>query len=847
MAGTVVVKQVVAEMRAKTDQLDAALAETERRVKRTKTEVQGTGAAAGQSGQQFGNAARQIASASEAIARNGKVSGEAAKQILASGSQIAFAFGPAGAIVGALSIFGLAAVTAFRRAREEAEAANVAFTASLEKFRLARDYRGVSGTVVTMLQGDPEAESEAERLGLLRLRERVAQERAAIAASRPDPSVRQTAGQMAERRARIEGLRELEGALARLESRYAQAEQTFVTIAGQEQERLGNEKRTAAEEKAVLEGRAAVRAAYVDAVRRVTAVLDEFDKETAEFGKGFDRFVLTELATNAERVGAAFDELIAQGRRTVGSSDPRVQQLLALRDAAVSAASAIEASQSTIRDLDLLIASGGQPSVQTFQQLTTDAQRLTAQMATLKRGSKEYLAVQQQLLAVEQKRANLLAGVGTAPSAGSSARTTADLAREIQQAVDGALQLAAAFGAVDANALGALRSIAQIAGNIPALQTAIAAGGGLGILSAGLPILGAVASLIGEDPADAARREELRRNTEAIRELTAKAGLLGTGVRGGDARAAQDTLRDFLARSAGGSIIAGGRTYSASEQATIAAERLGILPELQRIAAQYGITLNRNITSFEQLAAALADTITKLGEFDTDLESQLKQADAEIRLRGITDPLEQLAIKLGALGGRSSAFDSLTAGLDLNTAEGRNAARANALALFDVLKAGGATLDAEALGGLSGDELLQALLDLIDSLNSADDALGITSGTQTEALQVSSNTQITVDQASRLLGLSASQLTVQREIRDLLTSALLASTRPIPLPSAGVLAGPASVGGTVTIMIENVFNGAVADPSALAVQQVEALTEHIRRALGQDVVVRQQYAGKVVS
>jgi hypothetical protein len=792
MAGTVVVKQVVAEMRAKSDELDHALAETERKAKRTKTQIEGTGTAASGLGNRYGSAAQQIAMATEAIARNGKVTGEAAKQILAQGSQIAFAFGAGGAIVGALSIFGLAAVTAFKRAREEAEKAQQAFDVSLEKFRLARDYRGASGLIVTLLQGDPEAEGEAERLGLLRLRDRVAQERAALAASRPEPGVRQTVGQISERRERIQALRDLEQALARFEARYAEASATFAIITAQEQERLQNERRNAGEEKDILEARATVQRAFADAAKRSQAAIADFDKDVADFGREFDALVLREVATEVDRVRASFDRLIAQGERTVGANDPRVQRLREMRDAAVGAAQAA--------------------------------------------------ALKERLDRIKKP-------------VDDTTRSTADLAREIQQAVDGALQLAGAFGNVEVSVINVLRSIGQLAGNLPGFLGALddlntkragktATGADqLRVLGAALPILGALATLVGDDPEEAARREEIRANTEAIRDLTKRAGLLGVGISGSQGGAAAAAVRAVLEGTA--KAPSNARLNLAGVGAFTFAQFGLTFRELQEIAAGLGITLGDNRESFEALAAALADTITKLGEFGTDLESARQQADAEAEIFGVTDPLERLGLTLGAFGGRSPAFDALLNGLDLDTPEGRAEARRRAQDLFNILKAGGGTLDAGALGGLTGQQLLDAILALVSGLNDIDAEFGVSSGTQVEALQVSANTQITADQASRLLGLSATQVTLQREIRDLLANALLASVTPLALPAPGVFAAEGAAGATVTISIENVFNGPVSDAAGLDERQLALITEHIRRALGRDVQIRRQYSGKV--
>lgn len=833
---TTVVKQVVAEVRGKTDQLDRELAGAEARLGKTKRAIETNAAAAGGLGNQYAGAARQIASATENMARAGNVTGEATKQILFSGSQIAFAFGPAGVAVGALSVFALAAVTAFSKAREEAKKAADEFERTQRLYLQNRDLTGAARDVALRLAGNAGAEDPNDREGLIRLRERLARERAALLASAPDPNVRRTVGQIAERRAAIERLQQLEQEVQKREELYARESQTYEQLARSESERLATTKKLSDEEKAIAAARLQTARDGVEAAKGITAAiadanraLAEYDREVAAFGARFEALVLGELGTAAEQLTAKFNELIGEGTRLEGANSPRVQQLIALRDSAVQAAGAVAAAERTLSDLELSAARGTGPDATVFGRLAEDAARLTAELARLKPGTQAYAAVQAQLLKVERERAKLLDGVGNAGDSGAAARPTADLVREIQQSVDGALQLAQAFGDVDASAVRVLRSVSQIAGNLPALQAALSGGSGLGVVSAALPIAGALATLLNDSPAEQARREALRKNTDAIRQLTEKAGVLGIGLSGGAAQRALADLAKFNLGGPGPGRVGPG---------------LGVdFANLERVAAALGITLDGSASSFKALQDALAGTISKLGEFGTDLASQLQQAQAEIDLFGVTDPAEQLRIRNQAVGGRSPALDRVLQGLDLTTAEGRAQARLRAQELFNVLKAGGDKLSAADLGGLTGDELLQAILSLVDSLNDVDESLGLNTTTATQADQViaSDRTQITVDQASRLLGLAASQLTELRIIRQALTAA----TTPLALPSPDVFGG--ARGGTTLVINQTIeINGPVTDGAAIAQQSMDAIVEYVRRALGTDVRVRRQYAGEAV-
>lgn len=853
-----VVKQVVAEVRGKTDQLDRELAVAEQRLGKTKRAIEGNSTAVGTMGNQYGSAARQIASATENISRAGNVTGEAAKQILFSGSQIAFAFGTKGAIVGALSVFTLAAVQAFQTARDEAKKLAEEFDREIRNLQGGTNYQGAGSLLTRLLVGDPNAASRDLQRPFQEIEKELLALRAKFPAGVVVSSSEQSGLGQTEERARLVAL---EAIVAERKRQIDEAQRVFNLAAQREQERLATGKKISDEEKALAAGRVQTARESVDAAKGITAALAdanralaEYDKEVAAFGAGFESLVLEEIGTAAEQLAAKFNELIGKGTALEGANSPRVQQLITLRDSAVQAASAIAASERTLSALELAAAQGTSADVTVFGRLAEDAARLSAELARLKPGTQAFTAVQQQLLKVERERAKLLDGVGSAGDSTSAAtRSTADLAREIQQAVDGALQLAQAFGDVDASVINVLRSVGQVVGNLPALQTALKAskageaGAGLGVVSAALPIAGALATtinaLFGDSPAEQARREVLRKNTEAIKELTAKAGLLGIGVTGSDSGSAlaaiNEVLRISATRTSGNTLsLPGEKPFDFIER------EFGLtFTELQRIAESYGITLTETVAGFEQFRDALQSAITKLGEFDTDLASQLQQAQAEIDIFGITDPAEQLRIRNQATAGRSPALDRVLQGLDLNTAEGREQARLNAQALFDILKAGGDKLSDTDLGGLTGDELLQAILQLVGSLNDVDESLGLNTTTATQADQVvaSDRTQITVDQASRLLGLASSQLSELRIIRQALTAAVT----PLALPSADVFAG--ARGGTTLVINQTIeINGNVTDGAAIAQQSMDAIVDYVRRELGKDVRVRRQYQGEAV-
>lgn len=135
-----------------------------------------------------------------------------------------------------------------------------------------------------------------------------------------------------------------------------------------------------------------------------------------------------------------------------------------------------------------------------------------------------------------------IADAGTVVETKAS-KTTEELinqARAVQQAVDGALQLAEAFGMVDKNVASSLRAVTQIATNLPALSNAWAQRGGTGkgegmgaLVGAALPVAGAAATLVSGfiNAAKAAREHAAalaaaRRNlTESLQDRIGRSGL----------------------------------------------------------------------------------------------------------------------------------------------------------------------------------------------------------------------------------------------------------------------------------------------------------------------------------
>lgn len=821
-----VVKTLLLEISGNPEKLRAAIDEAKRKIEelggKAKAVPKEIGASADAMAGKFGIAARGAASAFETIARTGKASGEAMKQLIAQGANAAVFFGPYGALVGAIGISTIALADMFRRAKQELAELEERSVSAMNAF-VELDSKGMQSQITRLAVGDPFKQSlstifaqddkSKRRDALLgRGRDTLGEDIARLQAERADAAAKRmristnAAGQsVTSDDVRVAELTEQINELTAVRKEASDRLATMVELsqkAAQQEAAL----------KAVTEASKAATKGATEVENERTAGLRELATESERLAERSRKLIADTLGGTAERVAAPFDEAINDALQKmtdgvdVATNSALIPNLEEARDAAVLVATSLEGIATVLFGIEERSSRGLKPTITDFGALELQIQSTEAALSQLDRKTEGYRKLNEQLIKLQKERRSVAAAIvarelgidGDDPKKPKKdVRDMADYARELQQAADGALQLAQNLGGASDSLVSMLRSVVQVAGNLPALSKAIDAGGAMGIISAGLPILGALSSMFGKSPEERQRAQELRENTQAIRDWTTKVGALGgVDVSGSDATGAAGGLRPFLRRFAGNGLL----------PARSAAQAAGLdLAALDRIAASLGITLNDNIQSFEQLAKQLTATTDKLGEFGDDLDSQRRQAEAEIALYGVTDPLERLRIRQRATGGRSSALDGVTAGLDLSTAEGREQARRNAQALFDVMRSGGGTLGAGELGGLTGDELLQALLDLIDGLRDVEGAVGTAAGGSVVG-GVSGYSGLTAAAGARLEDYNRALVTYARDAQvtrldmlarlDQLAQHLVG---PIPVPPMGALGGARSGGVQIQI------------------------------------------------
>lgn len=266
------------------------------------------------------------------------------------------------------------------------------------------------------------------------------------------------------------------------------------------------------------------------------------------------------------------------------------------------------------------------------------------------------------------------AAAGGTTEIDKSAEALARQALLIQQSVDGALQLAEAFGMVHGSVVDTLRGVAQIAGNIPNLLNTVrdARSGAVGpngtvgvgaLIGAGLPVAGAVASIVGGllSSAKAAREhakalaESRRKLTESLQERVARSGLNDQQQIERDAanqrRDDLNAILDLLVKSTGVRIGTRDQFFAKDEGGQRKVLTDALASEKAKFPAGFESSLMRAledaIKQFDLVAAAARkaadDMAAELAEKRKDIDQSL--AERRLRLADRTDEVDALAFK----------------------------------------------------------------------------------------------------------------------------------------------------------------------------------------------------------
>jgi len=208
--------------------------------------------------------------------------------------------------------------------------------------------------------------------------------------------------------------------------------------------------------------------------------------------------------------------------------------------------------------------------------------------------------------------------------------------RRISDAVDGALDLANAFGIVDDEVRNILSSLSQVATGIGPLVEALQSGGTGGIIATALPVAGGVAQLaksfaglFDESPELQAAREALERNVEALKDNTR--GLRDIDLTGSQIGVGRTGLARFLEESLPN---LRGRSRISTTQVESALESFGLsLDDIRKLAQEARIdfvelsreTLGPFLEFLDQLGLKLEQQI-QTGAFGDDFAGRLNEA-----------------------------------------------------------------------------------------------------------------------------------------------------------------------------------------------------------------------------
>ena len=425
-------------------------------------------------------------------------------------------------------------------------------------------------------------------------------------------------------------------------------------------------------------------------------------------------------------------------------------------------------------------------------------------VAAIKQLEDEILAIKQRQVALDDAKAEpekLRAVQGIL----KESRTHVErIAAGIYNAVDGAVALADTFGAVSTEMRRTVTSLSLIGRGVSELKKARENATKENPLTSGqvftsfLPILSGLVSVVGGlgDAFDA-REAAQAKNTQALRDLSMRIGdLASSSIAGGTLSKIRDVVSDpqrFLNSLRG-------NTRIADQPAEIARQAGVALSDVTSILQTLGIAFDRDAGAIVRFSEALK--AADLKAYTDTTSGALQRFQDSLTADGITDPLDVLSRRIAALTAGETGFPALASaleGLDIGSVDGRASALDRVRSLFGQLQAG--TIPLAGLGGFSITDARQQLLELITSLR--DSTAGGTTGTG----GFNESRTITEVTGSRLAGLLGTGNTLLGEIvknTAALRVGALPALLPPSLPAPGAAAGGTSItfsGLTISVTV----------------------------------------------
>lgn len=285
-----------------------------------------------------------------------------------------------------------------------------------------------------------------------------------------------------------------------------------------------------------------------------------------------------------------------------------------------------------------------------------------------------------------------------------------DLADNLVQSARTALDVASAFGKIDNDAKAAFTSAINVGDAVSKMMTGGVTFGGV------TAVIGGVASIVSQMMAgDAERKRLLNQNNERLRELRDRVGDLDLNVTGEDFAKATSALASAVPQFLGG--IGNRGTDLRTLMGALSANGLSF-GDLDRIAQEMGIVIrdksgSLNFDLVKQLLQGLNDT--EFATFGQDFASQLRAAMSGFNINGTSD-----AGQIGGLGALGAQFSPLLRSI-FNPSD-LAGSRVRLQEAFARMQSGG--ISAGELGGLTGNQFLDFITDLIGRIDRLGGAVG---------------------------------------------------------------------------------------------------------------------------
>lgn len=402
-----------------------------------------------------------------------------------------------------------------------------------------------------------------------------------------------------------------------------------------------------------------------------------------------------------------------------------------------------------------------------------------------------YKELQTQIVALEKQRLEISKGLSppykdVADSLHRQLQDTIEMVRAIGEGVTAALQLGEAFGVLDARAGNILKSIAQVAANIPALAKSIETFSIYGenkdllnVVGSAVPVVGGIASLISTltapNPQEQAHIKALQENSVAIANLTSRVASITLS---GNALAQGSSLVDAILSGSIGSIVEKNFGHGAGVDFVATTEQ--DFEQLQELAKSLGVAFDGTKESLIQLQQAAQAAAKAIGKLPADVQGTTSYYSGLSTAEGLTG-VDKFNVDALGLASQSPFLAQLLGGFDLNTQAGRDAAQQQLLAAYQRgAPSSSNPFTSEERGGLNIQQLEQGILQWMQELSglppllgdatTATDGLSTAAGDAAAAIQAAAqkiaDADSLIDTAADILGTPAATVIQQHAYNE---------------------------------------------------------------------------------